>query len=82
MALAVTTISLGGYNLYMGLHRIRYGSVGGHVGQIVAASPCEAAIDRDLLRHDGHGLSGLSHAVCVVPGVVARIRIRVSSFKF
>jgi uncharacterized membrane protein YozB (DUF420 family) len=28
MALAVTTISLGGYNLYMGLHRIRYGSVG------------------------------------------------------
>ena len=28
MALAVTTISLGGYNLYMGLHRIRNGSVG------------------------------------------------------
>jgi uncharacterized membrane protein YozB (DUF420 family) len=28
MALAVTTISLGGYNLYMGLHRIRCGSVG------------------------------------------------------
>ena len=28
MALAVTTIGLGGYNLYMGLHRIRYGSVG------------------------------------------------------
>lgn len=28
MALAVTTISLGGYNLYMGLSRIRCGSVG------------------------------------------------------
>ena len=28
MALTVTTISLGGYNLYMGLHRIRHGSVG------------------------------------------------------
>lgn len=28
MALAVTTIGLGGYNLYMGLHRIRHGSVG------------------------------------------------------
>ena len=26
--MALTTISLGGYNLYMGLHRIRYGSVG------------------------------------------------------
>lgn len=28
MALAVTTIGLGAYNLYMGLHRLRYGSVG------------------------------------------------------
>ena len=28
MALAVTTIGLGSYNLYMGLHRLRYGSVG------------------------------------------------------
>ncbi len=28
MALAVTTISLGGYSLYMGLHRIRHESVG------------------------------------------------------
>ncbi|ULA63074.1 MAG: conserved membrane protein of unknown function [Nitrospira sp.] len=28
MALAVTTIALGTYNLYMGLHRLRYGSVG------------------------------------------------------
>lgn len=28
MLLAVTTISLGAYNLYMGLHRLRYGSVG------------------------------------------------------
>lgn len=26
--LAVTTIGLGAYNLYMGLHRLRYGSVG------------------------------------------------------
>jgi uncharacterized membrane protein YozB (DUF420 family) len=28
MLLAVTTIALGSYNLYMGLHRLRYGSVG------------------------------------------------------
>jgi uncharacterized membrane protein YozB (DUF420 family) len=28
MALAVTTIAIGGYNLYMGLHRIRFGSAG------------------------------------------------------
>lgn len=28
MTLAVTTIGLGAYNLYMGLHRLRYGSVG------------------------------------------------------
>lgn len=28
MLLAVTTIGLGSYNLYMGLHRLRYGSVG------------------------------------------------------
>lgn len=28
MLFAVTTIALGGYNLYMGLHRLRYGSVG------------------------------------------------------
>ena len=28
MALAVATIGLGAYNLYMGLHRLRYGSVG------------------------------------------------------
>lgn len=28
MLLAVSTIGLGGYNLYMGLHRLRYGSVG------------------------------------------------------
>jgi uncharacterized membrane protein YozB (DUF420 family) len=28
MVLAVATISLGAYNLYMGLHRLRYGSVG------------------------------------------------------
>ncbi len=28
MALAVTTIGLGAYNLYMGLNRLRYGSVG------------------------------------------------------
>ncbi len=28
MLLAVTTIGLGAYNLYMGLHRLRYGSVG------------------------------------------------------
>ena len=28
MILAITTIGLGGYNLYMGLHRLRYGSVG------------------------------------------------------
>ena len=28
MILAVTTIGLGSYNLYMGLHRLRYGSVG------------------------------------------------------
>ena len=28
MLLAVTTIVLGAYNLYMGLHRLRYGSVG------------------------------------------------------
>lgn len=28
MLLAVATIGLGGYNLYMGLHRLRYGSVG------------------------------------------------------
>ncbi|MBX3237161.1 MAG: DUF420 domain-containing protein [Nitrospiraceae bacterium] len=31
MVLAVTTIVLGGYNLYMGLHRLRYGSVGAMV---------------------------------------------------
>jgi len=31
MALAVTTIGLGAYNLYMGLQRIRYGSVGAMV---------------------------------------------------
>ncbi len=28
MALAVTTIGLAAYNLYMGLHRLRFGSVG------------------------------------------------------
>ncbi|KXK03943.1 MAG: DUF420 domain-containing protein [Nitrospira sp.] len=28
MLLAVATIGLGAYNLYMGLHRLRYGSVG------------------------------------------------------
>jgi uncharacterized membrane protein YozB (DUF420 family) len=28
MLFAVTTIGLGAYNLYMGLHRLRYGSVG------------------------------------------------------
>lgn len=28
MFLAATTIGLGAYNLYMGLHRLRYGSVG------------------------------------------------------
>ncbi len=28
MLFALTTIALGGYNLYMGLHRLRYGSVG------------------------------------------------------
>lgn len=28
MLLAITTIALGGYNLYMGLHRLHYGSVG------------------------------------------------------
>jgi uncharacterized membrane protein YozB (DUF420 family) len=28
MLCAVSTIGLGGYNLYMGLHRLRYGSVG------------------------------------------------------
>ncbi|MBV6470462.1 DUF420 domain-containing protein [Nitrospirales bacterium NOB] len=28
MLLAVTTIGLGAYNLHMGLHRLRYGSVG------------------------------------------------------
>lgn len=28
MVLAVTTIGIGAYNLYMGLHRIRFGSVG------------------------------------------------------
>ena len=28
MLLAVTTIGLGGYNLYMGIHKLRYGSVG------------------------------------------------------
>ena len=28
MLFAITTIGLGGYNLYMGLHRLRYGSVG------------------------------------------------------
>lgn len=28
MLLAVSTIGLGAYNLYMGLHRLRYGSVG------------------------------------------------------
>ncbi|NOS78053.1 MAG: DUF420 domain-containing protein [Nitrospira sp.] len=28
MLFALTTIGLGGYNLYMGLHRLRYGSVG------------------------------------------------------
>ena len=31
MLLAVTTIGLGAYNLYMGLHRLRYGSVGAMV---------------------------------------------------
>lgn len=31
MALAMTTIALGAYNLYMGLHRLRYGSVGAMV---------------------------------------------------
>ena len=32
MLLAVTTIGLGAYNLYMGLHRLRYGSVGAWSG--------------------------------------------------
>ncbi len=31
MLLAATTIALGAYNLYMGLHRMRYGSVGAMV---------------------------------------------------
>lgn len=31
MLLAVTTIALGTYNLYMGLHRLQYGSVGAMV---------------------------------------------------
>jgi uncharacterized membrane protein YozB (DUF420 family) len=31
MLLAVTTIALGSYNLYMGLHRLQYGSVGAMV---------------------------------------------------
>ena len=31
MLLAVTTIGLGTYNLYIGLHRLRYGSVGAMV---------------------------------------------------
>jgi len=36
MLLAVTTIVLGGYNLYMGLHRLRYGSVGAMVAGMTA----------------------------------------------
>ena len=36
MLFAITTIVLGAYNLYMGLHRLRYGSVGAMVAGLVA----------------------------------------------
>jgi hypothetical protein len=36
MLFAITTIGLGAYNLYMGLHRLRYGSVGAMVAGLVA----------------------------------------------
>ena len=81
MALAVTTISLGGYNLYMmGLHRIRNGSVG--------------AMSSSLSRHRRLGScwsgpspapwrrpSGVSHVVRLVSGVMRRTLMEVSSYK-
>lgn len=36
MLFAITTIGLGGYNLYIGLHRLRYGSVGAMAAGVTA----------------------------------------------
>ena len=69
MALAVTTIGLGSYNLYMGLHRIRYGSVGAMSSRLSLHRRL-GKIDLDLLRHHGDGLSGLSHVVRLVSEVL------------
>lgn len=75
LPLAVTTIRLGGYNLYMGftdsLRRRRRDVV-----SVVATAGL------DLLRYYGDGLPGLSHVVHLIPGVVRRIRIEASSCRF
>ena len=57
MLLAVTTIGLGTYNLYMGLHRLRYGSVGAMVAGMTTH------------RRMGNALVWTFSGMCLVLGV-------------